>query len=103
MVRALKIGSPLVRKVYHSDLVAVVATLASVPPAERDRLCGLLLCDADWADRYTRRLGKAHPKWGNGTLRAAARAYKQINVPTIQLADYRDCLKVLTTHIDFPL
>lgn len=59
------------REVHASDMVAVARFLLSVPPFARDRVCADLLTKTDFADKFTKRLGKPHELWGNGTLMAA--------------------------------
>ncbi|MGJ8628334.1 MAG: DUF7742 family protein [Sulfitobacter sp.] len=61
------------REVYLSDLTAAARALLAVPPHQRVHLCHDMLNEADWADKYAKRLRKPHQKWGNGTLMAAAR------------------------------
>jgi hypothetical protein len=61
------------RTVLASDVTAAARALLAVPEARRMSLCTRMLQEADWADRYTRRMGQQHVLWGNGTLLAAAR------------------------------
>ncbi|NNE53829.1 MAG: hypothetical protein HKN30_15670 [Sulfitobacter sp.] len=60
------------RPVLISDLRAVMRVLVAAIPEDRARLCRRIVREAELADRYTRRLGRVHPQWGNGTLMAAA-------------------------------
>ena len=70
------------RPILHSDVIAAARAVLAAPEALRANICARLLQEADWADRFTRRLGKPHPHWGNGTLLAAAQRYKQAVEPT---------------------
>lgn len=56
------------REVTHGDAVAVAALLARLPPGRWDGTIGRLVERAHAADLYRKRLGRAHPRWGNGTL-----------------------------------
>jgi hypothetical protein len=62
------------RRLVPADLDAAARALLAVPPTARQRLAGRLVVEADAADRYRRRFGRAHPIWGNGTLESAARS-----------------------------
>ena len=62
------------RTVLSSDVSGAARALLEVPEERRAALCARMLQEADWADRYTRRLGRVHVLWGNGTLLGAARA-----------------------------
>ena len=63
------------RPILHSDVRAAARAVLAVSPAARDLFCARLIREADWADRFVRRIGKCHPFWGNGTLSAAASAH----------------------------
>ncbi|MFD2739868.1 hypothetical protein ACFSUD_09830 [Sulfitobacter aestuarii] len=80
------------RAVLHSDLIAAARALLLVPRDERPALCETMLREADWADRFTRRLGRMHPLWGNGTLLAAARRRDWADEPRVNQPDYCACL-----------
>lgn len=62
------------RPVMLSDVRAVARALLAVPDDARPALCARIIAKADAADRYCRRLDRIHPKWGNGTLLAAAQS-----------------------------
>lgn len=59
------------RAVLLGDLLALVRVVKSVPAGDRLTLCRCIIRTAELADRYCRRLGRAHPDWGNGTLSGA--------------------------------
>ena len=65
------------RPVGIGDLVAVAGALAAVPQAARPGLMTRLIDGATQADRHRAATGRAHPRWGNGTLMAAALTYPQ--------------------------
>ncbi|WP_136442345.1 hypothetical protein [Pacificoceanicola onchidii] len=60
------------RPVLHGDVRAAARALLSVPACAREGLARRLVAQAEAADRYRKRMGRAHPFWGNGTLMAAA-------------------------------
>lgn len=83
------------RTVSYSDLTVAARALLSVPPSERPKLCSRILCEADWADRYVRKLGRRHPAWGNGTVVAAANSRALAPERSVSDPEYRDCLMIV--------
>lgn len=61
------------RAVHLADVMAAAQVLVTVPGSERVELRDRMLREAEIADRFTRRLGRLHPRWGNGTLKDVAR------------------------------
>lgn len=59
------------RRVLLADLMAAADHLAGVPPDRQAEAAVALLWRAHWAHCYMRRLGKAHSRWGNGSLGSA--------------------------------
>lgn len=62
------------RPVLHTDLLMAARAVRCVPTASRAERLAQWLREAHWADRYRKRLGRAHPHWGNGSLLARAMA-----------------------------
>lgn len=60
------------RRACLSDLHHAARAVQTVPQAARGEFCARLLWQAHVADKYVKRLRKLHPKWGDGSLRAAA-------------------------------
>ena len=83
------------RSVLHSDVIAAARVLFALDAAERPLMIAQLVKEADCADRFTRRLGKPHPEWGNGTLGAAARQYPLADEPGLSLSEYCACLTLV--------
>tara|TARA_R110002074_G_scaffold8175_19_gene34246 strand:+ start:1434 stop:1736 length:303 start_codon:yes stop_codon:yes gene_type:complete len=79
------------REVYLSDLTAAARVLLSVPSNQRVDLCAQMLMEADWADKFTKRMGKPHRHWGNGTLMAAARTRRLLPERGFADPDYASC------------
>ena len=87
------------RPVMHGDLTALARHLLILPPPRRPAACARLMAQADAADRYRKRFGRAHPVWGNGTLMARALATLPPPEPGLQDADYAGCLVLVLTHL----
>ena len=60
------------RPVLPGDLDCAVAVVMAQPPETRADVAAKLLAQADLADRYRKRLGRAHPIYGTGSLMSAA-------------------------------
>ncbi len=50
-----------------------------------------MLREAEAADRFRLRHDRLHPRWGNGSLMAAARRYPMADEPGFDDAGYRRC------------
>ncbi|QFT59662.1 hypothetical protein FIU94_12580 [Sulfitobacter sp. THAF37] len=83
------------RAVLLSDLLAAARALRAAPCDRRAVLCARLLREADWADRYVGRLGRLHPLWGNGTLKAAAEARGRGQAAGLDDPEFRLCLQMV--------
>lgn len=83
------------RRVLFSDVSAAARVLVMVPAASRERLCMHLFEQADWADRFVRRLGRLHPTWGNGTLRDAAMQYRSAPAPGFDNMVFCACFELV--------
>lgn len=80
------------RPVLHGDLVAAARVLLATPAGARSERLRQVLAAADLADRYRKRLGRAHPRFGTGSLMAAAGAWPRACEPFLADPDYLDCL-----------
>jgi hypothetical protein len=78
--------------VLHSDVTAAARALLAVPASARSDLVARIVQQADFANRYCRRLGKPHSTWGNGTLAAAAHQYELAEEPTFDSSEYCECM-----------
>ncbi len=83
------------RAVHFSDLTAAARALLPAPPCLRARLCRAMLIEADWADKYTKRHGKPHHIWGNGTLMAVARRRQLMPERSLSDPDYTACVTMI--------
>ena len=80
------------RPVLHCDLTAAARALLAAPVSVRGELVARIVQQADFADRYSRRVGKEHCSWGNGTLATAARQYVLADEPTLDNSEYCECM-----------
>jgi hypothetical protein len=80
------------RPVLHGDLVAAARVLLDLPVDQRPFRMQQLIDAADLGDRYRRRFGRPHPRFGNGSLMAAAAAWPMRTEPPLDSSDYLDCL-----------
>lgn len=83
------------RPVLISDLTTAARALLRVPLAERRQLCEQIVLEADAADRFTRRLQKPHPEWGNGTLVSASSRRMLAAERACDDAEYCACLTMV--------
>lgn len=83
------------RPVLHGDVTAAARALLLVPEGARETLCRRMIEEADFADRYAKRLGRPHRHWGNGTLMAAARARPLADEPSLGEERYCACLELV--------
>ncbi len=87
------------RPLLPGDLDQAARAMLAVPEPRRGALARRLVAEARAADRYRRRCGLAHPRWGDGSLMAAAMRHPQLPLgPVIdaaQLAALRQLLGAL--------
>ena len=85
------------RPVLMTDLLCAGRAVLAVDPQARAPLARRLLRDADAADRFLRRYGARHPRFGDGTLAAAARHSGLVSDPAICDPEFARAL-VLVLH-----
>ncbi len=88
------------RPLCHGDLIAAARALAAAPPGARGALIARMLVEADLADRYRKRLGRVHPRLGDGSLMAAAMRRPCRAEAFLQDDDYRACMALVLAGID---
>jgi hypothetical protein len=86
------------RPVHLTDLDAAVRALLIDPECDWPMLAGDLVQNTRIADRFRKRLRKAHPVFGNGSLSSAV-SRKEKSPPQACDARYRRCLLVLLTAL----
>jgi hypothetical protein len=85
------------RPVHLADLHFAAMALCDYPEADRSCVMDRALWQADIADRYRKRLRRAHPAYGTGTLSSAiwdGRAVSQMHTGD---HDYLQCLLIVIT------
>ena len=60
------------RTLTHGDVVAAACLIRGVPASTRSARLARLLDLAEAADRFRKRTGRSHPRWGDGSLMSAA-------------------------------
>lgn len=68
------------RRCLLGDLVAAATAVAAQAAMQQSAFAQRLICEADAAHRYHKRLGRPHPAWGNGSLMARALAAPQSQI-----------------------
>lgn len=80
------------RPLLHGDVSCAARALYAVEPGRRAALCRRMIGAAELADRYRERHGRLHPRWGNGSLMAAARRFPLVDEPGFDDAEYWRCV-----------
>lgn len=83
------------RPVLHGDVSNAARALLNVPRGARATLCARLIAEAEMADRFVRRTGRAHPFWGNGSLMSAARQRPLSDEPGFDDLSYCQCFEIV--------
>ena len=87
------------RRVLWSDVTAAARAVMAARPDRRESFAAALIVQASHADKYTRRLRRDHPEWGNGTLLAAARKHTLAAERSFDDRDYAKCCLVVLTAL----
>lgn len=74
------------------DLNMAARVLLTMPEGERPKAMRRLIRQAEAADWYRKRLGRAHPLWGNGSIEAVARSQKMVPPQQFSNTDYLACM-----------
>ena len=81
------------RPLSPGDLDCAVAVVMAQPPHVRAEVAARLLAQADLADRYRKRLGRAHPLYGTGSLMSAALGWPE--GPRVRVYDASYCAALI--------
>lgn len=87
------------RPLLPGDLDCAVAVVMGQPPAARAGVAAELLAQADLADRFRKRLGRAHPVFGTGSLMSAALCWPDAPRGRVYDASYCAALIVVLTAL----
>lgn len=74
------------RRMLEHDVKAAAVALTRIPAGEQRRIFDLWLHQADWAHKITKRTGKPHPVWGNGSL------YQAMHFQADEVFDFANAL-----------
>jgi len=89
-----------VRPVLHGDVSCAARALYATRPGARAALCRRMLREAEAADRFRLCHGRLHPRWGNGSLMAAARRYPMVDEPGFDDPGYRRCFVLVLRTLE---
>lgn len=87
------------RRVLHGDVTAAGRALLAAPPATRADLLDRLIAEADAAEAHRRATGRAHPRFGTGSLMAAAMSRPLAPEPFLDDPDYAACLALVLSAL----
>jgi len=80
------------RRVLYGDVRAAARALLAVPREARAALLTRLFAEAEAADAHRLATGRAHPRYGTGSLMSAALAHDVAREPYLDDATYAACL-----------
>lgn len=80
------------RRILPGDLQAAARVVLAAPAAARPAVVDRMLQEAHFAHHYTKRFGRAHPVWGNGSLLARAAVLPQRQEPCWADPAYLDAI-----------
>lgn len=69
------------RRLLIGDVMAAARAILPAPPARRAALADRLLDEAHAAHLFCKRLGRPHPRWGDGSLMTRALNHGAPEVP----------------------
>ena len=81
------------RQVLIGDIIAVARSVLGLPHTDRATAIAAILENAHIADKVTKRTGRPHRAWGNGSLIAASTPKHGRAEPFAGDMDYLDALK----------
>ncbi len=87
------------RPIFHGGITCAARALLHAPAAQRRSLCRRLFKEAAAADTFVRLTGQVHSTFGNGSLMSAARKRVLADEPTLNNADYCQCLILILDYI----
>ncbi len=90
------------RPILIGDILACARLLQRQPHALRLKLCAQWLYETHCADKYRKRKGRVHPKWGNGSLmaRCTAKGPCALTPTSINCAEFRSCMALVLLAIN---
>lgn len=88
------------RPVLPGDVSAAARALLAVPDRGRLRLCRRIFGGAAEAAAYAGLFGRLHPRWGDGSLSAAARRYSLADEPFLDDPEYLRCTRLVLEELE---
>lgn len=90
------------RRPLPGDIAAIARVLLALPPSARPIRLARLIAAAETADAHRQTMGRAHPRWGTGSLMAAASGMPKATDPGFGDDEYCRCwvltLEALIRH-----
>ncbi|UWR46857.1 DUF7742 family protein [Phaeobacter inhibens] len=87
------------RPVLPGDITSTARALLAVAPAQRRALCERIFAGAGQALRHSRRHRRLCPRWGDGSLSAAARKFPLADEPFYDAPDYLACTRLVLAEL----
>jgi hypothetical protein len=84
----------MMRTLTYPDLCTLARALLAVESDRRLSLARHILDCAHYAETYRRKLNRAHPRWGNGSVDAAARSFPLAPASGFGNAEFCACFGV---------
>ena len=90
----------MIRQAQLGDAIAAARVLRALPAAARLAAIARLIAMAERADAWRRRTGRPHPRFGSGSLMAAALRCPAVPEPGLADAEWRACLILALSALD---
>ena len=87
------------RAILHTDVVTLARCLLAVEVDRRMPLCDKVFVMAHAGDKFRKRLGRYHHRFGAGTLASACWGLPRKPEPFLSNKDYADCMGVIFDRI----
>lgn len=87
------------RALLHLDVVTLARVLLGAELSDRVTLCDEIFDIAQAADKYRKRYGICHVRFGSGSLASACHGLAQRNEPFLSDRDYAHCMKVIYDRV----
>ncbi|MFW8593254.1 hypothetical protein [Cribrihabitans neustonicus] len=82
-----------------SDCAAVARALLAAPVAARPALCRRIFAGAAEAAVHMACHRRLHPRWGDGSLSAAARRFRLADEPFLDDPEFLSCTRLVLTAL----
>ncbi|WP_323783640.1 hypothetical protein [Leisingera sp.] len=89
----------MMHPVLPGDVAAVARALLAASDGDRLRLCRRIFGGAAEAAAHTALFGRLHPRWGDGSLSAAARRFALADEPCLEDPEYLRCTRLVLREL----